>query len=91
MRESLRLTERLAILTHSGPGEIERHRAEPGARQLLGDHREEAPILESFEPVTDDDGGPVVTRGPDIAAERPAVRSGQLECALFGCGHSLRI
>src|SRR5205807_4514332 len=51
----LRLVGRGGVLTHAVARKVERHYAESGAGEPLGDVRKEAPILEALETVAHDD------------------------------------
>jgi hypothetical protein len=59
--EAFGLGETLTIRSNSGPREVERNRAQAGVCQSGSQVREESPVLEPFEAVTDNDRGASLT------------------------------
>src|SRR5437879_3397310 len=85
----LRLVERGGVLTHAGARKVERHYAESGAGEPLGDVRKEAPILEALETVAHDDDRALAAGARDVAAQRTAVGAGEPERSFRWSGQRL--
>src|SRR4029077_16235700 len=87
-RECLRLSERFAIGADPAPRKIESDRGQPILCECAGEIREEGPVRESLESMTDDDRSDRGFRGIDLTTDGEPVAAGNFESLGFNPAHA---